>query len=119
MPSKQELMASSLPASAASKIGVEALTSFTAAGTTQTTATALTANFANVTTSSINAGVIIGAPFERTFVYNSGPNALTVYPPVGGTFVGLALNAGATVASGSGLAVEGDGVNFVASVTGP
>lgn len=119
MPSKAQLMASSANPALANKLGVDPLASFTAAGTTQGTATSLTANFANVTTSSISSGVILAAPFERTFVYNAGPNTLTVYPPVGGTFVGLAINAGATVAAGSGLEVEGDGLNFVANITGP
>jgi hypothetical protein len=115
MPSKAELMASGQPFQIASKIGYEPLTTFTAAGTSQTTATTLTANFANVTTSSIGTGVILAAPFERAFVWNSGPNTLTIYPPVGGTILGLSQNVGMTLANANGVSIEGDGVNFGAT----
>lgn len=113
MPSKGELMAKSLPYNAADALGYDPLTSFTAAGTTsQANSTVLTACFANVATNSPNNGVIIAAPFGRSFVYNAGPNTLLVYPPVGGTFVGQALNAPINVATGSVLSVEGDGLNY-------
>lgn len=114
MPTKAELMAAGLPAAAATKLGLDPLTSFTAAGTTQGTATALTANFANVTNNTINGGVILGAPFETTMVYNTGPNTLLIYPPVGGQFVGLALNAAFTLAAANSVIINGDGINFIA-----
>ncbi len=120
MPSKAELMATGLSAFTASKLGTDALTSFTAAGTTQITATSLNSNFANVTTPSASAnGVIITEPFNNWFLYNSGPSVLQVYPPVGGTFVGLAINVAVNVASGSSLHIIGDGLNFISLIGGP
>jgi hypothetical protein len=114
MPTKAELMATGLPAATAAKLGLDTLTAFTAAGTTQGTATLLTANFANVTNNTINGGVILGAPFETTMIYNSGPNTLLIYPPVGGTFVGLSQNAGFTLATANSVIINGDGINFIA-----
>lgn len=120
MASKAELMALSMPATLASKLGTDTLTSFTAAGTTQGTATSLTSNFSNVTTPSASAnGVLLTEPFNEYFVYNSGPSTLQVYPPVGGTFVGLAINVAVTVASGSSLYIVGDGLNFISVIGGP
>lgn len=117
MASKAELMAAGLPGAVATKLGVDGgVNTATAAGTTQGTATTLTSNFVNVTTSTIGGGVIIGLPFERNFVWNSGPNTLTVYPPVGGTVIGLAQNVGVTVAANSGVFMEGDGINFLSNV---
>ena len=113
MPSKAVLMGSSAPASLASKLGEDPLTAFTAAGTTQATATTLTSNFANVTTPAPNNGVIMNDPYGRTFIYNSGPNTLLIYPPVGGTMVGLSINAAVNIASGSGADIEGDGLNYL------
>lgn len=117
MPSRAELMATGMPATQAAKLGVDAASTATAAGTTQGTATALTTNFTNVTTSLVGAGVIIAYPFDRNFVWNTGPNTLTVYPPVGGTIMGLALNAGVTVATASGVSMEGDGLTYFANIS--
>lgn len=115
MPSSAALMAGGIPWENGQKLGVEPLASATAAGTTQGTATALVSTFTNVTTSAINAGVILGDGQRRWFVYNTGPNTLTVYPPVGGTIVGLAVNAGVNLATASGVDLEGDGLNFLAN----
>jgi hypothetical protein len=114
MPTKAELMATGLPAATAAKLGLDPLTAFTAAGTTQGTATLLTANFANVSVPSPNLGVILGAPFETTLLYNTGPNTLLIYPPVNGTFVGLSQNAAFTLATANSVIINGDGINFIA-----
>ena len=110
---RSSLMSSSLPWEAADKIGFDPVTNVTAAGTTQLTATALNTNNANVTTSSINAGVIIGQPGSVNFIYNAGPNTLTVYPPVGVNFVGLAANVGFTLATINGIMIESAGTTLL------
>ncbi len=110
---KQDLMAGSLPWEAAGKLGFDAIVAVTAAGTTQSGAASLNTNCANVTTSSIGGGVIITSPNERNYIYNSGPDALTVYAPVGSNFVGLAANVGLTLASGSGIIIEGNGTTLL------
>ena len=113
MPSKSGLMFGSLPALAANELGSDALGTATAAGTTQLTATQLVGNFTNVTTNAINAGVIVNSMNGRNMIYNTGPNTLTVYPAVGGTIVGLAVNQGFTLATGSSVLLEGDGSNLM------
>lgn len=119
MTQKSELMAAGMPAAQASKLGLDPLTAVTAAGTTQGTATLLTANNTKVTTSSIGAGVQLNAWTEQSNVYNSGPNTLTIYPPTGSTFVGLALNAGLTVATNSGARFWPAGLSIAWNVSGP
>jgi hypothetical protein len=117
MPSRAELMAGGMQAQVASRLGVDTAGTATAAGTTQGTATVLTINFVNVTTSLVGAGVQMAYPFDRNFIWNTGPNTLTVYPPTGGTIMGLAQNVGVTVAAASGVALEGDGVTFFANIS--
>lgn len=108
---KQELMASSLPYNVANKLGFDPNTAFTAAGTTQGTATLLTANNVTVTTSSIGAGVILGSSEQEFMIFNAGPNVLTVYPPVGVNFAGLATNVGVTIAVNSTVVGKGGGLS--------
>lgn len=110
---KQELMAGSLPWEVADKLGFDILQAVTAAGTTVSGATALNTNCANVTTSTIGGGVIMTSPSARNYVYNSGPNTLTIYPPTGLNFVGLAANVGFTLATANGIAIEGDGTTLL------
>jgi hypothetical protein len=76
----------------------------TAAGTTQETATALTARN-NIVTSvpALGVGVILSGtsgPQEQE-VFNFGGNALTVYPPAGAAIDGGSVNAPITVAVGA------------------
>lgn len=115
---KSDLLFSSLPPAAANKLGFDSLQSVTAAGSTQGTATSLNTNCANVTTSIISSGVIITAPIEYNYIYNSGPNTLTVYPPVGSNFLGLAANVGVQVAVNVALETEGAGTTLLASLSG-
>jgi hypothetical protein len=115
---KQELMASGMSASLANKLGFDPATVYAAAGTTQGTATVLTGNVANVTTVGANSGVILGRPNERNLIYNGGSgNVLTVYPPVGGTILGLAKNAGLQVSQGKAVTIEGDGTTFFSNLS--
>ena len=77
-------------------------TGLTAAGTTQTTALALTADVNSVGTTALSSGVILPATASQSdtvVVFNGGANALEVYPPVGGTINGGATNAGVSLAT--------------------
>ena len=109
---KSDLMAAGLPAAIANKLGLDPVASVTAAGTTQTTATALAGNNANVSTPTIGGGVKLQATEGTTTIYNSGPNTLTIYPPVGSTIVGLAANAGLTLCAGSSVLMVPNGSNI-------
>jgi hypothetical protein len=114
---KSELMAGGMPATLASKLGFDPLTAYTAAGTTQATATLLTGNAANVTTALANAGVLIKRMNERNIIYNIGPNVLTIYPDVNGTIAGLAKNAGTQLAAGKTATFEGDGLILLPNIS--
>lgn len=116
MPLKSELMASGMSAAEASKLGLDPVAAFTAAGTTQATATVLSGNVANVTTSAIGAGVMVGFSREKNVVFNAGPNVLTIYPPVGSTILGQAVNVGIQLAPSQTAILEGDGTTLVALV---
>lgn len=75
-------------------------TGVAAAGTIQSTATPLTAEFNQVSTVGAGSGVIlatsIGVP---TFIWNDGANALLVYPPSGAQINNLGSNNPATIAT--------------------
>lgn len=73
----------------------DAATSISAAGTTQGTATELTAADNDVTTVAANSGVVLsskGAPGDTQTVFNAGANPLNVYPPSGMKINALSAN---------------------------
>lgn len=108
---KSELMAVGNQASTANRLGYDAVTAFTAAGTTQGAATTLTANNAKVTTASdAAAGVILSSNEQKFMVFNIGPSTLTIYPAVGALFSGLAANAGIQVAANGTAMIECNGI---------
>jgi hypothetical protein len=111
---KSELMAVGMPGSQANRLGYEPIASFTAAGSSQATATTLTSNSASVTTSAAGNGVILGSYEQKFSVFNIGPFTCAVYPPVGGTFTGLAVNAPVTVAANTSAWFEGGGASGIA-----
>jgi hypothetical protein len=117
MPLKSDLMAASLPYEAASKLGFDTPQTVTAAGTTQATATPLNCNCATVSTPTISGGVIITETNSTTSLFNSGPNTLIVYPAVGVTILGLAVNQGLTVANQSGVTLVGAGTSMTFSIS--
>jgi len=86
---KSELMASSLPASAASKLGFDTPATVAAAGSGQSTATVLAGNYANVTSGS--GGVLLAEKLAA--VVNTSGGSLNVYPPSGQSINGLSANA--------------------------
>ena len=71
-----------------------------AAGTTQGTATALTADYNRISTVAASSGV--GLPNceigDWVVVYNAGANPVTVYPPTSGTINQIAANGGVLLA---------------------
>ena len=81
-------------------------TSVSAAGTTQGTATELTAADSEVTTVAAGSGVVLSsnlAAGDQQSVFNAGANALRVYPPTGMSINALAANAYMTLATNTGV----------------
>lgn len=76
-----------------------------AAGTTQATATTVSGDIVNVTTTPASSGVVLGGaaftPGDSVVVYNGGANALLIYPPSGCNINALATNAGYSLAAGT------------------
>jgi len=109
---KSELMASSLPASAASKLGFDApATAVAQAGSGQSTATALVSNFSIVTSGT--GGVIITELRSPTVVINTSGASCNVYPPVGSSINGLSANTAFAVGNNKQAYFEPAGTNFV------
>ena len=115
MAQKQELMSDSLPWQAASHLGLDPLTAVAAAGTTQATATSLTANCANV--NSGTGGVIITLVRELHMIANNSGVTITIYPPVGSAINGGTVNSGITVLTGKSALVIPSGTNFMVNVS--
>jgi hypothetical protein len=113
---KSELMAGGLSSGSANRLGYEPVTAFTAAGSSQTTATLLTANNATITTSASGNGVILGSAEQKFSTFNVGPFTVSIYPPVGDTFNGLALNAPVTLVANTTAWFEGGGPSGLAWV---
>ena len=80
-------------------------TSVSAAGTTQGTATELTAACSEVTTVASGAGVALSSKLaagDEQSVFNAGANALRIYPPSGMKINALASNAAMLLATNTG-----------------
>lgn len=81
-------------------------TAVSAAGTTQATATELTAEHSEVTTVASGAGVILSkllAPGEEQTVFNVGANPLKVYPQTSMQINALTVNSAMTLATNTGV----------------
>lgn len=76
---------------------------FTAKGTVQADATLLRGGVILVNSYADTAGVMLPLYIAETLVtlYNKGPNAVKVYPPVGGAFNASTINAPITLAAGA------------------
>ena len=80
-------------------------TAISAAGTTQGTATRLTAADNEITTVAAGSGVILNADLsagDQQTVFNAGANAVKVYPPTGFKINALATNASMSLATNTG-----------------
>lgn len=89
----------------ASCICADVATSVSAAGTTQATATELTAADSEVTTVASGAGCVLSsklAPGDSQTVFNAGANALKIYPTAGMKINALSANAPMLLATNTG-----------------
>lgn len=89
----------------ASAMCQDAASALSAAGTTQATATELSAADSEVTTVAAGAGCVLSsklAPGDSQAVYNAGANALKLYPPSGMKINALASNAPMTLGVNTG-----------------
>jgi hypothetical protein len=94
----------SIPIQAA--LCTDAATSISAAGTTQATATELTAAVNEVATVASGAGVVLSsniAAGDEQAVFNAGANPLKVYPPSGMKINALPSNAAMILATNTGV----------------
>lgn len=83
----------------------DAGSSVSAAGTTQGTATELTAADSEVTTVAAGSGVILNSTLsagDSQTVFNAGGNAVKVYPPSGMSINALSSNASMLLATNTG-----------------
>ena len=89
----------------ASALCKDVATSVAAAGTTQATATELTAAACEVTSVAAGAGVVLSSQLaagDSQGVFNAGANAVKVYPPTGMQINALAANVPMTLAVNTG-----------------
>ena len=89
----------------ASAMCQDVATSLSAAGTTQGTATELTAADSELTTVGAGSGVVLSSKLsagDSQSVFNAGANAVKVYPPTGMKINSLAANAPMTLATNTG-----------------
>jgi len=97
------LLGSGLSPLAATNICGDVTNTITAAGTSNTDATALSSAINRVTTTAASTGVVLMAPEagSQVMVINSGANALLVYPSTGAQINALtATTGGFSVAAG-------------------
>ena len=98
--------AAGLPIPLAEAICKDVATALSAAGTTQGTATRLTAADNELTTVAAGAGVALASALasgDSQTVFNAGANAVKVYPPSGMRINALAANAPMTLATNTGV----------------
>ncbi len=103
-----DAMKGGLSAGTARAINGQVNSAISAAGTTQGTATALTASDNVVTTAAASSGVIlpnseIGDEYN---ILNLGANAVTVYPPTSGQVNALSANTGFQLATNTAVKVK-------------
>lgn len=108
MATAADIMTGGLSAGSAAAINGQVNSSVSAAGTTQGTATTLTASISVITTAAASSGVVltdsmIGDEYD---ILNLGANAVTVYPPSGGRINAIATNGGFTLATNTSVKVR-------------
>ena len=100
-----KVFAAGLPAPQMAAICKDTATAVSAAGTTQATATELTASDNEITTVGAGAGVVLSSKLaagDEQTVFNAGVNPLKVYPPSGFKINSLPSNAAMTLATNTG-----------------
>ena len=106
MPLAKNVMSGGTSAGQARAInGNNVNSAITAAGTTQGTATAVTADLGIVSTATTGQGVILYAavPGDDQWIYNGTSTDIKVYPPSGSKFNQLSANSGFTLAPSVGV----------------
>lgn len=101
--SLKNIMGAGMPPLVAQMINGTAADGIVAAGSTQGTATQLSADVNVVTTTPASAGVLLAmnpAPGDEVVVTNLGANSLSVYPATGGAIQSGATNAAFAVGAG-------------------
>ena len=95
----RNMMSGGLSGGQCTAINGRVATGLTAAGTTQATALAITAdhNIFGTVASSSGARLVAANIADSQSVYNGGANALTVYPPTGAQINGVAVNGGVLI----------------------
>jgi len=115
-----ELMAQGFPPGLALQMGYDPVqTGVSAAGSTQATATQLTADAATVSTVSGGQGVILPNRPGEFAVTNLASTNLLVYPPVGSTFAGSTLNSGRTLTQNQTMRGNTAGLTIFAVTSSP
>ena len=104
----QDIMKGGLSAGAAQGINGQVNSSISAAGTTQGTATTLTASNNVVTTAAASSGVVLTDSMigDQYDILNLGANAVTVYPPSGAQVNALSANSGFLLATNTAVKVK-------------
>lgn len=100
-----KVMGAGVQGLAVAAICKDTATAISAAGTTQGTATELTAADNELTTVAAGAGVVLSASLaagDSQSVFNAGANAVKVYPPSGMKINNLATNAAMLLATNTG-----------------
>lgn len=100
-----KVFAAGLPIPLMESMCKDAGTSVSAAGTTQGTATELTAADSEITTAAAGSGVILNSNLsagDQQTAFNAGANAVKVYPPSGMKINALATNAAMLLATNTG-----------------
>lgn len=94
MPLGKNMMQGGFSAGQVSAIGGQIANALVAAGTTQGTALAITAdiNVFGTVAASAGAKLFAAMPGDSQVVYNGGANALAIYPPTGAKINGIAVN---------------------------
>ncbi len=103
-----EIMRGGISAGAAKAINGAVNPTISAAGTTQATATALTASVNVITTAGASSGVRLSNTeiSDEYEILNLGANAVTVYPPTNGQINAIAANGGFTLATNTAVKVK-------------
>ncbi len=99
MATARDLMKGGMSAGTAKAMGGQTNMTVSAAGSTQGTATALTATNNFISTAAASSGVLLATEElgSDVWIYNGGANTLTVYPHTGGKINVASTNAGVSL----------------------
>lgn len=101
-----KLQGAGIPGLTLTALSQDTATALSAAGTTQGTATELTAADSEITTVGAGAGVALSsklAPGDVQTAFNAGANPLKIYPPASMKINALATNAAMTLSVNTGV----------------